>query len=153
MSDSSNGANKNAQPPDFANAPRWVGDLMTTHVVTLCPHNQFKEAVDLMAHLLFRHLLVIEPDGRLTGILSDRDILLAAGCYDSESTLVADVMISEVITVGPNTLLSDAVELVLDRRISCLPVVDDANQIRGIITTTDLLCALKNLQSSIEKLS
>lgn len=144
---------KGAKPPSFAQAPTRVGDLMTTDVVSLCPHNPFRDAVDLMARHSFHHLLVAEPDGRLAGVLSDRDILRAEGAYDSESTLIADFMISDPITVQPETLLSEAVELVLDHRVNCLPVVDATGQIRGVITSTDLLRTLKNLQSLLEKLS
>ncbi len=153
MANLMNDGEKGAKPLSFAQAPTRVGDLMTTDVVTLCPHHQFREAVDLMARHSFHHLLIAEPDGRLAGVLSDRDILRAEGCYDSESTLVVDLMISEPISVQPDTLLSEAVDLVLDHRVNCLPVVDAGRQILGIITSTDLLRTLKNLQSLLEKLS
>ncbi|MSP40105.1 MAG: CBS domain-containing protein [Deltaproteobacteria bacterium] len=153
MGDLSNGAEINVLPPDLARMPRRVGELMTTQVVSLYPHNLFREAVDLMAHHSFHHLLVAEPDGRLAGVLSDRDILRAEGCYDSDSTLVADLMVSQVFTVQAQTPLSEAVELVLDHRLNCLPVVDDSGKICGIITTTDILNAFKNLQSAVENIS
>lgn len=153
MADSPNGAGNVTAQPDFAAMPRRVGDLMTAEVVSLCPHNLFREAVDLMAQHTFHHLLIAEPDGRLAGLLSDRDILRGEGCYDSDTTLIADIMVSEPITVRAQTPLSEAVELVLDHRVNCLPVVDDAGQICGILTSTDLLRALKNLQSAIEKLA
>ncbi|MEO6162502.1 MAG: CBS domain-containing protein [Candidatus Binatia bacterium] len=144
---------KGLKPQSLAQAPTRVGELMTTDVISLRPHHQFREAVDLMARHSFHHLLVVEPDGRLAGVLSDRDILRAEGCYDSESTLIADLMISDPISVQPDTLLSEAVELVLDHRINCLPVVDANRQIRGILTTTDLLRTLRNLQSLLDKQS
>ncbi len=153
MMNLSNGAEAIAWPPDLARMPRHVGELMTTHVVTLYPHSLFREAVDLMAQHSFHHLLVAELDGRLAGLLSDRDILRAAGCYDSESALVADLMVTQVFTVQANTPLSEAVELVLDHRVNCLPVIDDSSKICGIITTTDILNAFKNLQSVVERIS
>ncbi len=153
MADSPNGAGNVTAQLGFAGMPRHVGDLMITEVVCLPPHHPFREAVDLMARHSFHHLLVAEPDGRLAGVLSDRDILRGEGCYDSDTTLIADIMVSEPITVRAQTPLSEAVELVLDHRVNCLPVVDDAGQICGILTSTDLLRALKNLQSAIEKLA
>lgn len=142
---------KDPKTPLLGQAPTRVGELMTTDVVSLCPHNLFREAVDLMARHSFHHLLVAEPDGRLAGVLSDRDILRADGCYDSQSTLIADLMVSDPISVHADTLLSEAVELVLDHRVNCLPVVDAKRQICGILTTTDLLRTLKNIQASLEK--
>jgi CBS domain-containing protein len=133
-------------------APRRAGELMTTDVVSLYPHNLFRQAVDLLAQNPFRHLLVAEPDGRLVGVISDRDVLRAEGCYDSETTWVADVMTPEPITVTAQTPLSELAAIALDSRVNCFPVVDDGGRIRGVVTSTDLLRAFQNLQQSIEKL-
>lgn len=153
MAELPNRAGNTAARPGFAGMPRRVGDLMTTEVVSLHPHNLFREAVDLMARHSFHHVLIAEPDGRLAGVLSDRDILRGEGCYDSDTTVIADIMVSEPITVGAQTPLSEAVELVLDHRVNCLPVVDEAGRVAGILTSTDLLRALKNLQTAIERLA
>jgi hypothetical protein len=51
----------------------------------------FREAVDLLAKNPFRHLIVADPDGRILGVISDRDVLSAASSYDSETTLAADI--------------------------------------------------------------
>src|SRR5262245_11987187 len=102
---------KPANPPISA-APHCVGELMTRRVVQLLPHSRFHEAVDLLAKHPFHHLLVAEPDGRVVGVISDRDVLRAADSYDSETTLAADVMTPEPITVNVDTPLSGAVTLV-----------------------------------------
>ena len=136
---------------DVATAPRCVGDLMTTGVVQLLPHKPFREAVDLLAQNPFRHLIVAEADGRIVGVISDRDVLRAASCYDSDTTLATDVMTPEPITVNVDTPISTAIALVLDHRVSCLPVVDGDRRIQGIITTTDLLQTFQALQRYIEK--
>jgi CBS domain-containing protein len=145
------GHRNKASAGDIAPPPRRIGELMTTHVVQLQPHKLFREAVDLLAKNPFRHLLVGDPDGRILGVISDRDVLRAADCYDSETTLAADVMTPEPITVHVDTPLSSAVALVLDHQVNCLPVVDADGLIQGIITTTDLLKAFQNLQLRIEK--
>lgn len=136
----------------FSGYPRRVGELMTADVLQLFPHNLFRDAVDLLAQNQFRHLMVAEPSGRLVGVISDRDILRAAESYESDTTLVADVMTPEPITVTAASPLSEAILVVLETRVSCLPVVDDAGRIRGIVTTTDLLTAFQALQHAVEKL-
>jgi CBS domain-containing protein len=103
-----------------------------------------------MAKHSLHHLIVVETDGSLAGIISDRDVLAAAARYDSEATLVADVMTYAPVTVTPTTSLSQVVATILDRRFNCLPVVDDSHKVEGILTTTDLLELLQDLQLMVE---
>jgi CBS domain-containing protein len=137
---------------DIATAPRCVGDLMTTIVVQILPYKPFRDAVDLLAQHPFRHLLVAEADGRIVGVISDRDVRSAAGCYDSDTTLAMDIMTPEPTTVHADTPISSAIALVRDLNFSSLPVVDADNRVVGIVTTDDLLVAFQNLQQRIEKL-
>ena len=146
---------KRAQSPAAliaAGTPRRVGDLMTSRVVTLRPQERFHEAVDLLARNPFRHLLVVEADGRLAGVISDRDVLRAEGRYDAETALVADLMTPEPFTVQPDTPLSEAVSIALDHCINCFPVLDREGRICGILTSTDLLHAYQKIQLAIEQL-
>src|SRR4028119_547892 len=55
------------------------------------------------------------------------------------SKIVADVMSHDVIVVQPETPLSEAIQIIADRRIGGLPVVDDAGQLVGVISETDLM--------------
>jgi CBS domain-containing protein len=130
--------------------PKCVSDLMTTKVVTLYPHSLFRDAVDLMAKNSLHHLIVVELGGSLAGIISDRDVLAAAGRYDSETTLVADIMTYAPRTVSPGTSLSEVVAMILDCRFNCFPVVNDSRKVEGILTTTDLLRAFQKLQFVVE---
>ena len=141
---------KSAELNDCRAPARLIGDIMTTDLVCLPLHRPFREAVDLLAQNPIRHLLVTDPDGRLVGVISDRDVLRAEDGYDSESTLVADVMTPEPITVRATTLLSEAIAILLENRVNCLPVVDDMGRVHGIVTSTDMLGLLQNLQRGIE---
>jgi CBS domain-containing protein len=136
----------------IAHSPRRVGELMTSEVVTLRPDERFQQAVDLLAQNPFRHLLVAATDGRIAGVISDRDVLGAKAGYDAETTLVSDVMTSEPLTVQPDTPLSDAVSMALDYRVNCFPVVDPSGKICGILTTTDLMHAFQKLLLGIDQL-
>ena len=129
--------------------PHRVREVMTRKPVTLTPEQSFGEALALLARNRFRHLLVVD-EARLAGVLSDRDLLRTMSrTPDLDRATVADVMQSDVVSVEPQTLLSDAAAQMLDRRINCLPVVE-AGRLCGILTSTDLLRAFHRLQEQAE---
>ncbi len=131
--------------------PQQVKEVMTRDVVALRPQQPFAQALALLAQHRFRHLLVIDADARLAGVISDRDLLR---CMSRESDLegvtVADIMWSAVVTVQPDTSLSEAAAQMLGRRINCLPVVEN-DRVCGILTSTDLLQAFQTIQTHIEQ--
>ena len=131
--------------------PQQVKEVMTRDVVALRPQQPFAQALALLAQHRFRHLLVIDADARLAGVISDRDLLR---CMSRESDLegvtVADIMWSAVVTVRPATSLSEAAAQMLGRRINCLPVVEN-DRVCGILTSTDLLQAFQTIQTHIEQ--
>jgi len=133
------------------NLPRQVQDVMTHEVVTLTLPQPFTEPLALLARHRFRHLIVIETDARLAGVISDRDMLrfMSSGA-DLKSAIVADVMCFEVLTIRPETLLSEAAGQMLSRRFNCLPVIDENGRLCGILTSTDLLQAFQRMQEGVE---
>jgi len=135
--------------------PTSVSQIMTRDVLSVYPGQSFAEAVGLMANRPFRHVLVIHPNGRLAGVISDRDLLRVMGATtDWKEKKVSDVMTQDVATATPETPLSVAVREMLARRVNCLPVLYDENkQVCGIVTSTDLLNAFEKLQTSVEKQS
>lgn len=135
--------------------PTSVSQIMTRDVLSVYPGQSFAEAVGLMANRPFRHVLVIHPNGRLAGVISDGDLLRVMGATtDWKEKKVSDVMTKDVATVTPETPLSVAVREMLVRRVNCLPVLYDENkQVCGIVTSTDLLNVFEKLQASVEKQS
>jgi CBS domain-containing protein len=100
-----------------AMGPTHVSEIMTRDVVSLYPSQSFGEAVGLMANRPFRHVLVIHPNGRLAGVVSDRDLLRVMGATtDWKEKRISDVMTRDVFTVTPQTPLSVAVREILARR-------------------------------------
>lgn len=84
-------------------------------------------------------LLVMEGD-RLEGIITERDLLrLVAEGKDPKTMAVRDVMTKNVVTIGPDTGLRDAAELMFDKWFRHLPVVDHAGKVVGVISLRDLL--------------
>ena len=132
-----------------------VEDSMTREVTTLGSDATAAEALTLCRERRIRHLPVLQ-EGRLVGIVSDRDLRAAApvlGAPDRAAALeqirVADVMNREVLTVHPRAPIEDAASDMYERKIGCLPVVSDGNLV-GIITSTDVMHALVMLLGTDE---
>jgi CBS domain-containing protein len=125
-----------------------VNDIMVKEVATLDVNDELSLANDIMRLGRIRHLPVV--DGlRLVGIISERDLfrssLAQALGYGTKATRdlmktlhIKDIMVARVITVSPETALKDAVQLMVDKKIGCLPVVDE-DRLVGLVTETDIL--------------
>lgn len=123
-----------------------VENPMTKLVVCLTPSNTISEAYGIMKETICRHLPIV-MEGKVVGIISNRDILLHSTVENNElkieKRLVEEVMTKNPITAMKHFEVSRVVDLLVNNRISCLPIVDEADRIEGIITTTDLLLLLK----------
>lgn len=110
---------------------------MSTALLTVKAAEPVSEAYAEMAVGVIRHLPVVDDRGRLVGVLSDRDVLRAFAA--KQSSCVADVMSRDVITTRPEANAHTAADLMLDHKISSLPVVDDTGALVGLVTQTDYL--------------
>ena len=133
---------------------RLVSDIMMGSPVTLKPEDTLDLANDVISLGRIRHIPVVE-DGRLAGLLSERDLLGAAATtifglkHKSKtallkSLLIKDVMKKNVITVVPETPIKEAAHLMADRKIGCVPVMSNGSLV-GLVTTTDLLRYVERL--------
>lgn len=113
-----------------------VGHLMSKNVNTVMAATPLSEVREWIVQYRYRHLLVCDSYGKLVGIISDRDIHRV-----TEGT-AADMMTRNPITVASTQPVSPVITLMMDRKISSVPVVDNEN-IVGILTTTDLMIALQ----------
>jgi CBS domain-containing protein len=96
--------------------------------------------------------VVVDTVGRLTGVLSDRDLLRFMSRESHwDSATVASVMKPQPITARPETLLSTAAAEMLTRRINCLPIVDTEERVCGVLTSTDLMRVFHKVQEWIEQ--
>ncbi|MGH7383014.1 MAG: CBS domain-containing protein [Candidatus Methylomirabilales bacterium] len=128
-----------------------VAERMRTAVILVRPSDSVQTALKLLGEQKIRHLPVVE-DGKLVGIVTDRDIRLvfpSAVTADNkeqdpfdalEKVSVGQIMTKRVFTVTPETSIADAARLLLERRIGGLPVVQ-GDLLVGIITKTDILAA------------
>jgi acetoin utilization protein AcuB len=128
-----------------------VRELMSGAVITAPPWMPILEARNLMVKERIRHLPVRVAGGELLGIVTDRDIRLNMPSqatslsvwelnYLLAKVTVGEVMTRSVITIGPDLDAHDAAQIMVDRKIGALPVIDDGKLV-GIVTETDLLRA------------
>jgi len=127
-----------------------VRDIMTAQVTTLKPNDKLTLADDVMRLGRIRHLPVVGDDGeQLVGIVSQRDLFRGAlaqalgyGQYAQRKLLdtfsVKDIMGTDVITAGPDTPLIEAARVLMERKIGCLPIVENGRLV-GIITEGDFV--------------
>lgn len=120
-----------------------VADVMTPEPVTIESVSSLDRALELMDRLDIRHLPVLE-DGRLAGILSDRDVLEATGWllhgHGDPDGAVRAHMRMPVESVKPEVDVNQAAVLMSRAHVSCAPVVDGADLV-GIVTEIDLMRA------------
>ncbi|MBS1118197.1 MAG: hypothetical protein H6Q90_425 [Deltaproteobacteria bacterium] len=121
-----------------------VHRYMTFDPYTVSPRDPMSAAHHLMRLHNIRHLPVVE-DGKLVGILSDRDLRLVPGASaDPHETTVTQVMTKSVFAVTPETPLDEAVQLMNTARCGSLIVMGKTG-IAGILTASDALVALTEL--------
>lgn len=121
---------------------------MLTEMVTLGVDDELSLASDIMNLARIRHLPIMEGD-RLAGIISQRDLfkasLASAMGYDYAETReylktvsIREAMVKDVITIHPDARAREAIRIMLEKKIGCLPVVEEGRLV-GLITETDLL--------------
>lgn len=131
-----------------------VREIMMGSPVTLKPEDTLDLANDVISLGRIRHIPVV-ADGRLVGLLSERDLMGATtmvifGLKQKsksallKSVLIKDVMKKKVITVAPTTPIQEAAHLMADKKIGCVPVVSDGSLV-GLVTTTDILRYVERL--------
>ena len=114
-----------------------VSQYMSRSVVTIAPQAEFHWAFDLMRSRRIHHLPVVE-DGRVVGIVAERDLLLAAANFGSAEVPVREIMHSPAICVSENAQLKQAARLLVVEHIGSLPVLNARKALVGIITETDI---------------
>lgn len=118
-----------------------VESYMSHAPITVRDNTDYWKASEIMREKDLHHIPVINQDETVVGILTLRDLKMAAMHFGEADVEVSEVMHSPVVTVAPGEALADAARLMIDNKIGGLPVLDDG-QIVGILTETDLLRAL-----------
>lgn len=140
-----------------------VSDIMTRHVPVVNETASIDEVVNLLVTTSQRRVVVVNEAGRLSGIITDGDLLQRSGENERSGVLAAlagrlqmaggdqvrlqqrtaaDVMTRSPLTVSPNTPLPEALQRLLQGKIKRLPVVDDSGKVVGLIGRGQILQAL-----------
>jgi acetoin utilization protein AcuB len=138
-----------------------VRERMSTQPVTIAADVPITEALRIMRQSQVRRLPVLDANGRLVGIVSEKDLLYASpspatslSIYEMHYMLsrlkVTELMTPDPITITPDILLEEAAIIMADSKIGGLPVVEDGNLV-GIITETDIFKVFLELLGAREK--
>jgi acetoin utilization protein AcuB len=138
-----------------------VRERMSTHPVTITADIPITEALRVMRQSQVRRLPVLDENGELIGIVSEKDLLYASpspatslSIYEMHYLLsrlkVTELMTREVITVTPDTPLEEAARVMVDNGIGGLPVMEDGKLV-GIITETDIFKVFLEMLGAREK--
>jgi CBS domain-containing protein len=131
-----------------------VREIMMGSPVTLRPDDTLDLAGNVISLGRIRHIPVVEA-GALVGLISERDLIGSAATRIFglkrrsksvllRSVLVKNIMKKRVITVGPDTPIKAAAQLMADKKIGCVPVLHEGSLV-GLVTTTDILRYVEGL--------
>lgn len=116
-----------------------VKTIMTTKLITVSPSSNLAQVRELFLKHKIHHLPVVESR-KLVGILTTYDLWKnKIAPEDYKKALVREFMTSAVAKIGPLDKIGTAAEIFLDNRFHALPVVDEQNQLLGIVTSFDVL--------------
>ena len=111
------------------------------HVVSLGPQASVWEAACVMTRANCGSVLIVDTPGTLLGIVTERDLRtrVLAKALIPEKTLVSDVMTRNPYCVAPETLVSDAVLIMIERGFRHLPIMGPGSKILGVFSVRDAL--------------
>jgi acetoin utilization protein AcuB len=129
-----------------------VESIMTREVTTVGMDETLEALNNIFSRVNFHHLLVVEG-GKLRGVISDRDVLrMTSPFLNTPSEQARDLMVlkkkahqimtREVLSISKEQRLESAVNMMISKKISCLPVVSESGEIEGILTLKDLVKTL-----------
>lgn len=121
-----------------------VENVMTRLPQTIGKKIRLDMATELMREHRVRHLPV-QHEGKLVGVLSDRDIKVAASFRGPGDLTVEDVMTSDPYAVTPDTPIDQVAEEMAEHKYGCAIVCQPANRVIGIFTANDCLKVLSQV--------
>jgi len=114
-----------------------VAEVMTKEVVTVTPDTPLRHVAKVLVEKKISGVPVVDA-GKVVGIVSEADILKAG---DMDKT-AGEVMVTDVVSVGPEACVTDAAAIMSDRGIKRLPVLDANGNLVGIISRADVVRAM-----------
>jgi len=156
--------NSNKVIPAFSTVLSTVEDVMTEEVVCLEEQESLAKAMEVMQKGEFRHVPIVDKQKKMLGVISDRDVLLHLPYHSKPFEAGTDVFRSRLFDVGANeSAIQQAlhqimarevtcvlpscdfyivVNMLYEKNIGCLPVIDEDEKVVGIVTVTDVMRGL-----------
>ncbi|MHC4535242.1 MAG: CBS domain-containing protein [Planctomycetota bacterium] len=141
-----------------------VQKIMAEEFISLEPQDNIARAIEVMQNEEIRHILIKDEQGKFLGLISDRDILRNLPFPGRRPALppkrfrehlfaiksktkclelpLDSIMKRKMLHITPDCSIFEAVDILCKKKISCLPVIDKQDNLRGILTVTDLMRAL-----------
>ncbi|WP_223788904.1 CBS domain-containing protein [Marinicella meishanensis] len=128
-----------SQRTDWRAGFMLIGQFMTTKLLTVRPDDSMDLAASIMDWKRVRHVPVENDEGELVGLVSHRSILkkIVDG-DDHKATAIKEIMNDQPIFAHPKTTTVEAIQIMREKRVSCLPVVEN-DKLVGVITEYDLI--------------
>ena len=135
----------------------FVSERMATDLITIGPDFTIAEARNKMSDNSIRHLPVVDDEGVLIGIVTDRDMrdampstLVKNADYEETVSLIMNYLVSDIMTKDPITIygyftIQDALLVIQKKKVGALPVIDEQGNLIGLLSTRDLLTAFVNV--------
>jgi len=135
-----------------------IDSIMSKRVVAVVFDDTLATVKGIFDQAKFHHLLVVE-DGKLHGVLSDRDLLRAMSPFIGSTVETArdvntlnkrvhQIMTRKPVTLRPEAEITDAIEIFLTREVSCIPIVDEQFRPVGIVSWRDILRSLFSAEAT-----
>ena len=132
-----------------------IEDIMTSELITATMDDDVEHVRGLFTRFRFRHIPIIGDEGELVGIISDRDVLANVSPFagtinertadaNSLKRRVHQIMTRDPHTADPAEPAEQAAIIILNQRISALPIVEQSGRLVGSVTTRDALRWLLN---------
>lgn len=130
-----------------------IEQIMSKNLYTIQQDDLLEMAANIMKWKNISHLPVEGKNGKLIGLLTRKSLfkILIENDYNPSDTFVKDVMLKDLVTVHPDDLIINAIQLMLDFKITCLPVIEN-NNLAGIVTEHDFVRFSKHLFQQMDKL-
>jgi CBS domain-containing protein/gamma-glutamyl:cysteine ligase YbdK (ATP-grasp superfamily) len=137
-----------SDPDEWEQGYRTVGQFMSTDLFTVQPDDLIDLAASVMDWRHIRHVPVEDEDGRLVGLVTHRNLLRLVSSGVREKSIsaitVREIMVPNPVTVSSTTPTLEAIKIMREQRLGCLPVVE-GGELVGIVTSYDFLDASARL--------
>lgn len=126
----------------------FVGRLMSDSIHTVTPDTLVEDAAELMLDNSIGSVVVVDEHGHLEGILTNTDfVTIVAKSKPKAQTTVERYMTTDVVTTGVQDSIRDVADAMLEHGFHHMPVVDEEDNVIGMITTTDLASYISTVQT------